>query len=484
MNLLIFSPVLTHPQNEGNCKRIYTLTKYLQELGHTIHFVYFTQNGLPETSYEQMRQQWDSLTIIEKTKEIEESTEGYKLDDWYQEDIHPVIREIVDLFSIDAVLVNYLMQSKLLEYVPDHILKIIDTHDIFADRHLLFKGTDTLPYTWYSISKEDEIRGLNRADIVLAIQEEEAKYFTSVISRRVEVVNHVEDRCFLDRSYHTLRKIGFIGFCNQVNDHAIHSFLEYYLKSPLCETTQIVIAGFVSNMIRYEHPSIIRKGGIKDIESFYKEVDLVINPALFGTGLKIKTIEALSYGIPVVSTLIGFEGIRSSHPCHTLATAEEMVVCIEEISQSGEKLAELANESRTIFKQYENSVKTTLKSLFHTGDRPTLEDTKNNAGSKAVLDTYNTLQQMKHEHKREREISEKQTALLTETQEELQQCHKMLSSVNNEKSNLETKLRDLQKSHEKLLHTIRHTIHISALKHPLKKYKSYKEILSTYDSLK
>ena len=192
MNILIFSPVRSHPQNEGNGKRIFTLTKYLQKLGHTIHFVYFTQSGLDKKSFDAMQNEWDSLTIIHKTNSIRKSTEGYALDEWYQEDIHPIVNEVIDLFGIDAILVNYIMQSKLLEFVPDNVLKIIDTHDIFGNRHLHINAHFSHEYTWYSVSKTDEARALNRADIVLAIQNKKAEYFSSIVDRPVKVINHYE----------------------------------------------------------------------------------------------------------------------------------------------------------------------------------------------------------------------------------------------------------------------------------------------------
>jgi glycosyltransferase involved in cell wall biosynthesis len=52
--------------------------------------------------------------------------------------------------------------------------------------------------------------------------------------------------------------------------------------------------------------------GIQDsLAAAYADATLVINPAPFGTGLAIKTIEALSYGKPVVATPAGIRGLKA-----------------------------------------------------------------------------------------------------------------------------------------------------------------------------
>ena len=48
---------------------------------------------------------------------------------------------------------------------------------------------------------------------------------------------------------------------------------------------------------------------------FYALGDIVINPVFNGTGLKIKTFEALSYGKTVLSSTHSMEGIFSPQSC-------------------------------------------------------------------------------------------------------------------------------------------------------------------------
>jgi glycosyltransferase involved in cell wall biosynthesis len=50
-------------------------------------------------------------------------------------------------------------------------------------------------------------------------------------------------------------------------------------------------------------------GEIADITAAYAQAQVVLNPLRFGTGLKIKSVEALSYGRPLVTTSVGAEGL-------------------------------------------------------------------------------------------------------------------------------------------------------------------------------
>jgi Glycosyl transferases group 1 len=46
-----------------------------------------------------------------------------------------------------------------------------------------------------------------------------------------------------------------------------------------------------------------RLGVVERLEYFYAMVDCIVNPMIGGTGLKIKTIEALGYGRPIIGTV-------------------------------------------------------------------------------------------------------------------------------------------------------------------------------------
>jgi glycosyltransferase involved in cell wall biosynthesis len=54
---------------------------------------------------------------------------------------------------------------------------------------------------------------------------------------------------------------------------------------------------------------IVARGFVPDLETAYGAIDIVINPVRYGAGLKIKTVEALGRGLPLVTTREGARGL-------------------------------------------------------------------------------------------------------------------------------------------------------------------------------
>jgi glycosyltransferase involved in cell wall biosynthesis len=54
------------------------------------------------------------------------------------------------------------------------------------------------------------------------------------------------------------------------------------------------------------------EGQVVDLNAFYNQIRLAIVPNRFGSGVKLKTVQAIQYGVPIVATSIGAEGLRLS----------------------------------------------------------------------------------------------------------------------------------------------------------------------------
>lgn len=57
---------------------------------------------------------------------------------------------------------------------------------------------------------------------------------------------------------------------------------------------------------------------VPDLEPYYRDSDMVIAPILFGGGTRIKILEAMAYGRPVVATSVGAEGLAITPGVHAL----------------------------------------------------------------------------------------------------------------------------------------------------------------------
>lgn len=138
-SLLVFSPVASHPQDQGNRKRVHYICQALQAKGIFIDFLFypFEWGGYyDEKSITVMQEQWDDFEYVSPScfDNIKEQPEFYKIDDWWDEQITTAVKQKLEKRSYDAILCHYVFYSKILTYIPAGILKILDTHDKFSDR--------------------------------------------------------------------------------------------------------------------------------------------------------------------------------------------------------------------------------------------------------------------------------------------------------------------------------------------------------------
>lgn len=65
-------------------------------------------------------------------------------------------------------------------------------------------------------------------------------------------------------------------------------------------------------------PSVRFLGFVNDLAQVYRDARVVVCPILYGSGTRVKLIEAAAWGKPIVSTTIGAEGLNMSHQEHAL----------------------------------------------------------------------------------------------------------------------------------------------------------------------
>ena len=87
---------------------------------------------------------------------------------------------------------------------------------------------------------------------------------------------------------------------------------------------------------------------VAEVAAFYAAVDCVLNPMAGGTGLKVKTVEALAFGNPVLGTADAFAGLNAEHPGHRCADAAALVTLMREYRASEAFRRELRLASRRL----------------------------------------------------------------------------------------------------------------------------------------
>jgi len=97
-------------------------------------------------------------------------------------ELNKLIKKIKKKEKFDIILAEYIFQTKTLKQFPN-TLKVVDTHDAITSKGSLKANPEYNGYT-----NKQEAKALNRADIIIAIQEEEEKFFKKILKKNKKVV--------------------------------------------------------------------------------------------------------------------------------------------------------------------------------------------------------------------------------------------------------------------------------------------------------
>jgi len=354
-NALILSPFATHPLDVGQRKRAYQTTALLQEWGFSITFLHFAFEtrwywGHNSEDDAVLKEQWDGDVLhFYANKKVglpPMNGQSHHLDEWWDDALGGYITNIFSKRQFDLFVVHNIWLSKAFDYAPYHCLKVLEMHDLFSQRAKEFEATGVEP-EFFHCSEKDELFGLKRADLLFAIKQEDADWCSARELGKTKVITipYVEANSVsllkinsdvLTKPLHPGKVIfGMIGSDIHFNRHAVFKLIKE-LDAVIQKTyasIEFVLAGSICKSVG-ECPVFVTKLGFVDhVKDFYSAVDVVMVPMLHGTGVKIKSVEALSYGKPVLFTTHSAEG--TGYLGRTCRTLNEMASWAARISMLG-----------------------------------------------------------------------------------------------------------------------------------------------------
>lgn len=96
-------------------------------------------------------------------------------------------------------------------------------------------------------------------------------------------------------------------------------------------------------------------GTVDDVRPFYSEAIAVIVPLRSGSGTRLKILEAMAAGVPIVSTHLGAEGIDATDDVHLILadSAPQIAAAVARLATSPETRARLAVNARKLVTRYD-----------------------------------------------------------------------------------------------------------------------------------
>ena len=328
MKLLIVSPTPTHPTTAGNRARVLALARGIEQLGHELHVaqlltadadtvamraafgerLHLLRGRPPHAS-----PRWPAR-LRRRGLQLLRDPDAYLwgLDDYFDPAILRQLSELQERHGYEAVIVEYVFWSRALEAFGDDVLKVIDTHDRFANRHLMFVANGQQP-RWFSTTSAEEARGLMRADHVLAIQPDEAGLFSQQIGglRPVEVIGHLLDIDPVAPA--TTPSAVFLASANDINLEAGRYLIDRVLPLVRQQVPEfsLFLAGDVSRVAAAGTAGVVAMGRVGHVRDAFSQAALALNPVRMGTGLNVKMMDGMACAMPCISSHSGSRGLEA-----------------------------------------------------------------------------------------------------------------------------------------------------------------------------
>jgi glycosyltransferase involved in cell wall biosynthesis len=235
------------------------------------------------------------------------------LDYWkrYPKGLDHFVAQLAIQHNWTAVIIEYIWLYPAAHRLHS-ILRLLDTQDLqhkrvaeFASRGLIFP----LP-----ITRDEEAGVFKHFDAIIAIQAAEAADIKAMCPEvsvlTVGSMGSHSSKPFESHAVHG--RVLYVGGFNGANIDGLNRFLRVSWPR-ICEEdsrTHLHVCGYVyRGFLREQFDRVTFLGHVEDIEQEYAEAAVVINPSWIGTGLKIKSVEALARGKPLVSTRKGVDGL-------------------------------------------------------------------------------------------------------------------------------------------------------------------------------
>ena len=249
-------------------------------------------------------------------------------------------------FKPDVIILEWtemvVLAKKIKNKYPD-ILLVASEHDVtlvgYKRKSEFYKGFKRLLWQQkYRHEKKVELSSLKKCDLVLPHNSDNKEILVENGidgDKVVGLVPYYHNMKDLIR-VNTGKDILFFGAMNRMEN--IIS-VEWFIKNvmPLLEDIDcrfVVLGNNPQNELKeHENERVHFTGFVEDVSLFFEQSRCFVAPLLLGAGIKIKVLEALSSGIPVLTNAIGIEGIPVIADCdyYHCDTAEEYSKVIHDI---------------------------------------------------------------------------------------------------------------------------------------------------------
>ena len=376
----------------------FAITKTLKDLGFSIDFFTIKHSSHEYDNFKELNRSYGDLidNLYLNGRGFNEKYEYYS-GTLCNDKMVDRFKEVISENHYDYICIHYvgfldLVRNSCLPYDTKvvHIMHDFDAVQRFYQRGQFEKIGQNI---------EDELKMLSYCDHIVCISADECQFFSRFFpSKKFHLLPHFMESKDFSKSKKDIDLL-FVGHSNPYNRDSVIWFIDHvypHLRSDI----NITICGKVNEMIKKKRSKYYKKmqdlgfnliDFAQDLDSLHERTKVVMVPMLEGTGLKIKTVSAMSYGIPIVATELGVDGFLDKTENGCLVSNDPRIFArnINELLTNEDLYAECSRKIQNYFKKHFSVEmgKQKLKEIFQ--PKPKLKETGDKKFS-VIVPIYNT----------------------------------------------------------------------------------------------
>lgn len=362
MKILYFYPENPILVNQGNNARALSLLNYFKDRKHRVDFVgeqsnNFGLDSILELQNKNLISKGFLLKDFNRKKNKIKYFFFYSLPNKIKGKIKDFDRtrfgqknyfnQILKNNNYDFIIISYAYWASLIKDNKNtkNAKLIIDTHDFLTSQFQSQKNFNLGKYI------QKEINILNLFDKTLVISNEEKYVFSQFCSNEVEIVTHSLPKNFEFKQDNKKYDLVYVA---SNNDHNIKSAKWFFnnVYPLLSKDIKICVVGRIGAFCP-DNDNIEKIEYIQNLDLIYSVSKVAICPMLSGTGLKIKVIEAMSFGLPIVCNERGVDGLlnKTKNGCLVTNEAKMFSLYIEKLLKDNLYYESISLESEIYFSE-------------------------------------------------------------------------------------------------------------------------------------
>lgn len=202
--------------------------------------------------------------------------------------------------------------------------------------------------------RREELQLLNKAQQVWTLSQADTSVLSALIQTPITTIP-ISIRIANNKVDYSVNQCFHIGSMNWTPNKEAVGYLINELWRKHSNMPKLAIGGsFLTTQSFQDLPeNCLLIGEVGDVLTFMSESGILVSPIKSGSGVRVKLLEALSLGVPMITTTIGASGIDSEEAGIVLAeTPSDFLTAINDLVANEQKKRMLGEKGRSYIATY------------------------------------------------------------------------------------------------------------------------------------